>query len=112
MRSGYSTEVRGSTPSGETPNPPVLVSKSIPGTVATLVYALPTTSVDGQPLAANAFTELYVYADKETFLGRLESLVGLEPHVKVPAVPGGPNITVEVPGLTLGVEYSFIACVN
>jgi len=112
MRSGYSTAVRMTTPAGETPMPPVLVSKSAPGPSATLVYALPTAAVNGVALPPGAFTELLVYATKETFAGRLEAVVGMEPHAKVTAAVGGPNITVEIPGLELGVEYEFIACVN
>ncbi len=112
MRSGYSAEVTGTTGTNEAPQAPVLQSKDVVGTTATLVFVLPTLALNGQPLAAGAFTELLVYADKQTFLGRLESLVNLEPHTKVPAAVGGAPITVVLTGLEANTEYRFLACVN
>ncbi len=105
-------EVTGTTGSSEAPMAPVLESKDVVGTTATLKFALPTAALNGQPLAAGAFTELLVYADKQTFLGRLESLVALEPHTKVPVSVNQAPVTVVLTGLEANTEYKFVAAVQ
>jgi len=112
MRSGYSTMVKDTTGAAEQPMPPVLVSKDPNGTEENLVFNCPTTAVNGQSLPPDAYTELLVYASKDTFLGRLASLVGLEPHAKVSVTVGQQNVAVTVSGLEGSSEYEFVACVQ
>ncbi len=115
-KGAFSNEVSGNTGSG-LPAAPAFVSKAIQGTVATLVYTLPTVTQEGEAIPAGGYSNLHVYADSKSFLGRIEDLLGLEPQVKVPVAvpaPGAPpqNITVVVPGLSPNTKYYFVACVE
>lgn len=115
MKSEFSDEVSGQVGPAEQPMAPVIVSKTIVGNKATLVVQLPAISVDGQPLASLA--ALHVYADPQSFLGRLETLVGMEPQatmnlVEVPAVVVGAQVAIDIPNLAWGTKYYFTACVE
>ncbi len=112
MKSGFAQVVEELFPESAQPMAPVLISKSRTGNTEILVYALPTASEDGQPLAAGAFTKLHAYAEKKGVIGTLEAWAGLEPKVSMPAEVGGPNVTVEIPNLEYGNKYSFTARVE
>jgi len=112
MKSPFSDEISGQVGPAEQPMAPMILSKSIVGNKATLVVQLPVGSVDGQPLTDGTFSYLHVYADKRSFLGRLEELAGIEPQAKVPAGGAGQQVTVDIPGLDFNTKYYFTACVE
>ena len=75
----------------------------------TVHVQLPPTDSAGRPVMA--MSELQVYAQEESFLGKLEALVGLEPSKKVSVTPAqaGQVVDVEFSGLKFLTEYFFYA---
>jgi hypothetical protein len=115
MKSAFSQDVTGQTGVAEQPMAPVFISRTMVGDKAVLVYQLPVNAVNGQPLAPGSYTKLNAYADTKSWVGRLEELVGLEPHTAMivdQASQAGQNVTIEIPGLAFSTEYHFTACVE
>jgi hypothetical protein len=114
MKSQYANDVAGQTGPGAQPKAPVISGVQVTGNQAALTVVLPSNSVDGQPLAAGAFSFLHAFADKQSFLGRLEALAGMEPQASMPADPREPGktVTIEIPGLEWDTKYYFTVCVE
>ena len=113
MKSAFSDEVSGSVAPADQPMAPGIISVTMSSNKATLTVQLPSASIDGQPLPAGALNKLHVYADKRSFLGRLEELLGMEPQATLDniAAPGGLN-SVDISGLDFDTKYYFTACVE
>ena len=114
MKSAFSDEVSGSVAPADQPMAPGIISVTMSGNKATLTVQLPGASIDGQPLPAGALNKLHVYADKRSFLGRLEELLGMEPEVTqdIATTPLAAQATVDLPGLDFDTKYYFRAQVE
>lgn len=81
MRGPVSNEFTLTSGEPPAPGPAIIIEGVMVGNMANLKVGLPATDNNGQPL--KSLSKLYVYATEESFLGTLEALAGLEPHVTI-----------------------------